>query len=157
MQVEAPSSARHESSKIPIRPFLWSLGGLVLAAVLIHLGLIGYGIILKNHHKAFGRVYLLQGNEVPSYPAPALQRDPGFDLQKYRSAAESDLNGYGWIDRARGIVKIPIERAMTLLASRGLPVRPPIQNGPTELEMQNQKAAMAGPPLPAPGSGGRQP
>jgi hypothetical protein len=151
MQVEAQNTGgRHESSKIPLKPFLWFLGGLVLAAVLIHAGLIGYGSILKSNYKSFGKVYQVGGNELPRYPAPALQKDPQVDLQNYRSAAEADLNGYGWIDQTRGIVKVPIERAIALLASRGLPVRPPIQDGPTELEMQNQKAATSGTPWPAP-------
>ena len=33
------------------------------------------------------------------------------------------LNGYGWVDKANGVVHIPIERAMQLTLERGLPVR----------------------------------
>lgn len=31
------------------------------------------------------------------------------------------LDGYGWVDRARGLVRIPIGAAMDLLAERGWP------------------------------------
>ena len=31
------------------------------------------------------------------------------------------LNGYGWVDRKAGIAHIPIERAIDILATTGLP------------------------------------
>jgi hypothetical protein len=34
------------------------------------------------------------------------------------------LEGYGWVDREAGVVRLPIERAMELLLERGLPTRP---------------------------------
>jgi hypothetical protein len=34
------------------------------------------------------------------------------------------LNSYGWVDQQAGIARIPIDRAMALLAQRGLPTRP---------------------------------
>jgi hypothetical protein len=117
------------------------LAGFIATALIIHLILIGYGTMLGNSYKRFGRVYQIQPSQVPQFPAPALQSNPSVDLQTYKSRAEQELNTYGWIDRPHGVVKIPIERAMNLLATRGLPVRPAVQNGPTELEMQRQKAA----------------
>ena len=32
---------------------------------------------------------------------------------------DRELTSYGWIDRQRGIVRIPIDRAMELLANEG--------------------------------------
>jgi hypothetical protein len=34
------------------------------------------------------------------------------------------LEGYGWVDRQAGVVRLPIERAMELVLERGLPTRP---------------------------------
>jgi hypothetical protein len=34
------------------------------------------------------------------------------------------LEGYGWVDREAGVVRLPIERAMALVLERGLPTRP---------------------------------
>jgi hypothetical protein len=142
MSAETQSSRiGHESNKLPLKAILWCLAGFIATAIVIHLVLIGYGTMLGSSYKRFGRIYQIQPNQVPQYPSPALQSNPSIDLQTYRSRAEHELNTYGWIDRGHGIVKIPIERAMDLLASRGLPVRPSIQNGPTELDMQKQKAA----------------
>jgi hypothetical protein len=40
-----------------------------------------------------------------------------------RAEEDQILGSYGWIDRERGIVRVPIDRAITLLAQKGLPTR----------------------------------
>ena len=57
-------------------------------------------------------------------PMPRLQPAPITDLKDMRAAEDQILNGYGWVDQAHGVVRIPIDRAMDLLAQRGLPARP---------------------------------
>ena len=37
--------------------------------------------------------------------------------------AHERLDGYGWTDRAHGVVRVPIDRAMELVAREGLPAR----------------------------------
>lgn len=49
-------------------------------------------------------------------PAPRLQRDPRADLEALRARDARILGTYGWVDREAGIARIPIERAMDLLA-----------------------------------------
>jgi hypothetical protein len=51
-------------------------------------------------------------------PAPRLQIDPKADIAKLRDTEQKVLESYGWVDRAQGTVRIPIDRAMTLLAER---------------------------------------
>ena len=34
---------------------------------------------------------------------------------------DSVLNHYGWVDPERGVVRIPIDRAIDVIATRGLP------------------------------------
>src|SRR5437764_125754 len=57
-------------------------------------------------------------------PMPRLQSAPITDLGDMRAAEDQILTGYGWVDQPRGVVRIPIDRAMDLLAQRGLPTRP---------------------------------
>lgn len=59
--------------------------------------------------------------EVP--PLPRLQVSGTVDLKRFREAEEKVLNSYAWVDRDAGIVRIPVERAIELLAERGLPAR----------------------------------
>ena len=48
---------------------------------------------------------------------------PAQELQQWRAAEEESLRSYGWVNKEAGIVRIPIARAMELLAERGLPSR----------------------------------
>lgn len=59
----------------------------------------------------------------PLPPEPRLQPDPRADLNQYLTAQMRELSSYSWVDRQKGIVHIPIGRAMHLIVSRGLPVR----------------------------------
>lgn len=56
-------------------------------------------------------------------PAPRLQVRPVQDLKQLRQAEDERLNSYGWVDQKAGVARIPIDRAMDLLAQKGLPVR----------------------------------
>lgn len=56
-------------------------------------------------------------------PEPRLQANPAQDMRQFRAAEEELLNRYELIDEKGGIARIPIERAMELIAERGLPVR----------------------------------
>lgn len=68
--------------------------------------------------------------------APLLQPDPQIDMDKLREIEDKQVNSYGWIDRDRGVVHIPVDRAMDLLLQEGLPYReegtPTAQPEPTE-------------------------
>jgi hypothetical protein len=53
-------------------------------------------------------------------PEPRLQTDPPMELKEFRAGEEAILNNYGWIDPEKGIVRIPVSRAMELVAKEGL-------------------------------------
>ena len=55
---------------------------------------------------------------------PRLQVDAPEELRQLRVAENALLSSYSWVDRDAGIVKIPIDRAMEILAKKGLPARP---------------------------------
>jgi len=52
---------------------------------------------------------------------PRLQSQPAAELQQFRQAENQRFGSYRWIDREQGVLQIPIERAIELLAERGLP------------------------------------
>jgi hypothetical protein len=54
-------------------------------------------------------------------PPPRLEADPAESLAAYRERETAILDSYGWVDKAEGIARIPIEQAMRLLAERGWP------------------------------------
>lgn len=59
-----------------------------------------------------------------TFPQPLLETDERTELNDFLTQEADQLNSYGWIDQKAGVVHIPIERAMQLMAQRGLPVAP---------------------------------
>ena len=79
-----------------------------------------------------------------SFPTPRLQTDDGNqDVTDLHAREDLLLDNYSWVDRSQGKVRIPIERAMELIAQKGLPVAPPVQQAP--LMAGDQKPAIAAP------------
>ena len=70
-------------------------------------------------------------------PEPRLEPYPLAPRARLRAEEEEILTTYGWVDKNRGIARIPIDRAMELLVQRGLPPAKPMP---------------AAPPAPAPGA-----
>jgi len=58
-----------------------------------------------------------------AFPTPRLEQDERTQLNDIRMAEEQKLASYDWVDQKAGTVRIPIDRAMELVAQRGLPVR----------------------------------
>lgn len=61
-------------------------------------------------------------------PEPRLETTPRLDLGEVRAAEDKILNTYGWADQSKGLVRIPVDRAIDILAQKGLPSRK--ENGP---------------------------
>ena len=57
------------------------------------------------------------------FPQPQLQKTPIPDLKAIRAEEDKLLNGYAWVDQSKGVVRIPVDRAIEVLAQRGLPTR----------------------------------
>ena len=67
-----------------------------------------------------------------NFPTPRVQLDDGNqDIAELHQREDLLLNHYSWVDQSKGKVRIPIERAMELIAQRGLPVVPPTQQTET--------------------------
>jgi hypothetical protein len=62
--------------------------------------------------------------DIAKFPQPRLETNERLEINDFRLQEENTLNSYGWIDQKAGIARIPIDRAMQLLAQRGLPIRP---------------------------------
>ncbi|HEX7361353.1 MAG TPA: hypothetical protein VF283_12755, partial [Bryobacteraceae bacterium] len=57
-------------------------------------------------------------------PKPRNEHAPFLTLEKFQKREEGDLNSYRWVDREKGIVSIPIARAMEIIARHGIPPPP---------------------------------
>lgn len=57
---------------------------------------------------------------VPSFAAPQLQASPPRDMAQFRQQQMQALNGVYWLDRAHGVVHLPIANAMRKVAQEGI-------------------------------------
>ena len=66
-----------------------------------------------------------------NFPTPRVQTDDGNqDVADLHAREDLLLDNYTWIDQSKGSVRIPIERAMEIIAQKGLPVAPAEQPAP---------------------------
>ena len=57
-------------------------------------------------------------------PAPRLQARPEVELAEFRAQEDAILGSYAWVEKDRGLVRIPVEEAMRIVAERGMPTFP---------------------------------
>ncbi len=116
---------KYETEDFSPRGIRWFTAGLAVLAVMV---LVSMGALLWF---LSGGWPPRQGIVTPMVPAPNMSPEPDLqvassrDYQEMRAAEEAQLHSYRWVDREAGIAAIPIERAMELLASRGIPAQKP--------------------------------
>jgi hypothetical protein len=94
----------------------WWLAGIGFAALAVIALLIVAPLVLRATYGSADTDRRL----LVTPPSPRLQTDPQDDLARFRAAEETQLETYGWVDREKGIVHIPIEQAMRSVAQRGI-------------------------------------
>lgn len=75
------------------------------------------------------------------FPPPELQTTPLSDLEKLQSAQAARIPRYGWIDQGKGLFRIPIMRAMEIVAAKGAAALEPLEQAPSP---QQSAAELAG-------------
>jgi len=87
---------------------------------------------------------LVSPEAIDRFPQPRLERNERREINDFRFAEEQTLYSYGWVDQQAGIVRIPIDRAMELIAQRGLSTTPKVGTiPPSEVNVVNQAARRA--------------
>ncbi len=106
-------------------------------------GLYGHLKASYGHGAAIPEAKNLEKFDQP--PAPDLKPRPVENYREFRRAESEKLNDYGWVDKEKGIVHIPIEQAMQMIANKGLPdVKPTNDNAnsvPNNLPAANVNTA----------------
>jgi hypothetical protein len=114
---------KYESSDVRLRP-------LVVSAVVLAVAVVIVVALMAGMFEFFAR----EGGETDAPPPtavavrqvpsePRLQPDASKELALAYAYEESLLTSTAWVDRDSSLVRIPVERAMDVLAKRGLPAR----------------------------------
>ena len=116
-------SVHHETSDVNIGGVFGFAVGLTLTGVAVCVCVWWLFLYLAAHEgqRAQQEFPLAAGQANRLPPEPRLQTNPRQDLSDLRSAEDTALTTYGWVDRNAGIARIPIAEAMKLTVKRGLP------------------------------------
>jgi hypothetical protein len=119
----------HEVSDVRLRPlFISGLSLVTLAGLsLLAMWLLFDYLTARQAHLGVAPSPVFEARQLP--PEPRLQVSPRQDLREFLTNEMEVLHSYGWSDRQAGIVRIPIERAIDLLAERGFPAQRRGQGG----------------------------
>ena len=137
----------YERQDIGAKGILYFLLGLAVAGVLVYFVVDGlYGFLDKRSDAQQEAVSPLVTNaptdtrnisqDYPqgAFPNPRLEVDERGQLNDIRIKEEQTLQSYGYVDKNAGTVRIPIDRAMELIAQRGLPVQKAVMESPKAVE-----------------------
>lgn len=139
-EIKHDSSNGHgsfEHQDLQVAGIVYFLIGLLVITVLCLFGIRGLYEFLDRRDKAEqppvnplitsapgDTLHIAPGYPQRVFPNPKLEEDERGQLNGILLNEEQILYSYGWVDQKAGTVRIPIERAMELIAQRGLPVRP---------------------------------
>jgi len=132
---------RHEDSDVNVRALLWAVVIFIVFAAVTHTVLyLQFHAYAKHFRKDSSEplTMMARSSDASVPPTPRLQpfpskmhdgnvpppntNTPVTDMADMRAAEEKDLNTPGWVDKQKGVVRLPIETAKQLVVQRGLPV-----------------------------------
>lgn len=126
---ETPPGAGHEHTDAEIAPIVKFAVWIVAIAIVTHFG-VYYMFEFWAGQRAASQVAEYPLAEMDDTANPRLpngtwrlQRFPENEIYEYKLQQQHLERTYGWADKAAGRVRIPVEEAMRLALSRGLPSR----------------------------------
>lgn len=130
------NGAGHEHREANLKLIIWGVIGLAASMVIIMALIWGMFNVLKTSEQTDAERQAPSPLATPGQlpPEPRLTARPDEELQGLRAHEEDVLNHYGWQDQKNGIVHIPIQKAMDLVAQQGP------YGGKTEADMPMPKA-----------------
>jgi len=109
---------------LDVRAILWSAaylaGGVVFVCLLMWWLFLGLRRLEARADPAPPPLAEERGPQAPP-PGPRLQASPDQDMIDLRAGEDRALHQPAWIDPKQGIVRLPIDLAMDVVARRGLP------------------------------------
>jgi hypothetical protein len=126
----------HEQTTIQARVLVASAGLLVAVVIVCQVVL---GLWLQGFKRKKEPANALYPGrpaiDVDQFPQPRLQKTPPIDLMGMKREEGARISSYGWVDKKAGIARIPVDRAMEILAQNGLPkvaAPPPTAGAPPQ-------------------------
>jgi hypothetical protein len=117
---------RHEHRDVNV----WAVGKVGIALILttiaslvLMFGVFRYFEVRENAAQIPPASTTTPPSALPPEPNLMFNQSESVNLGDIRAAEDKEINSYGWVDQAKGVARIPVDRAMDLIAQRGLPAR----------------------------------
>jgi hypothetical protein len=151
MAIEARNEERLESPQVHT--------GYVLLCALVSLAILG-GAIATVDAVYYQQVSVQSFPAPRQFPQPRVQTGQRAQLRDLQKQQLGRLHAYHWVDQKNGLIEIPIDRAMQILAGEGLHAYAPL--APAQAlsspsagaeRLQTPQAPAPAPAAPAPSGG----
>jgi len=125
----------YEHEDLSSRGPFYFMAGLALLCLVIYLIVFGMYHLLNSYEAAHqpplspmatpeADTRTVTHENAQTFPQPRLEENERTQLRQFIEDQDRKLATYDWVDKNKGTVHIPIDRAMELIEQRGLPVRP---------------------------------
>jgi hypothetical protein len=109
--VENRNAHGHEPIQTNVRA-VWKTGAVIV------------GVVIASYVLIFGMMRWFSAAEPGRAPGQAPKTDREYaellPLQRLRIREDEVLSGYEWVNQSKGVARIPIERAMVIVAEAGV-------------------------------------
>ena len=154
-----PNMTSHDSFEpedLSSRSALYFLAGLVLVGLVVYLIVFGMYRFLDSYATAHqppmspmvtpeADTRAVTPQNAETFPQPRLEENERTQLRSFIEDQDRKLATYDWVDKDRGTVRIPIDRAMELIAQRGLPVHAEDASSAQSSAAQNSETKTSAP------------
>ena len=124
----------YERQDLGARGVFYFMAGLAVFGIIIYMIIFGMYRFLDTYETAHqppmspimtppADTRAVTPGETQNFPLPRLEENERTQLRQIVEEQDRKLATYNWLDKDKGVVQIPIERAMDLIAQRGLPVQ----------------------------------
>jgi len=144
---------KYESSDISLRPIVTTV--VVLAAITVLSYIVVYGLYVYWHSadqraRTKNVLPIADGFNPPRTGPLLLEGSEATDLKTMKLESAKNVNSYGWVDQNTGVAHIPVERAIDIVAEKGLPTGGAWELGADEVMVQGviRKASDVNTPVP---------
>ena len=108
----------YETRDVNPKAILWLVGSIVITVAAT---MVGLWLLMDAWGVPAARID--PSRQLPvaqTPPEPRLQASPARDYDTFLAEQEQQLSSYGWVDREKGVVRIPMKRSMDLAVKNGL-------------------------------------
>ena len=114
----SPNGAGHEQSEVSVRLIVVSLAFLAVATAIVFVLVVG---IFRYLYSSYSTAESIKLSQPVIPPEPRIEVAPYEQLQQLRVKEDHILNSYAYVDKGSGVVRVPIDKAIDMLAAKGLP------------------------------------